>query len=128
MPIPSYQIRNILSFYVNSLARDNGGDMDASDSCGFAEKYRIRAEGKRKIVIQKVVDEIIAKITRIDPADSTFASPPDILPIKREKKGEPFSDRFEFAYYKIENDGEKRKSYFSLENGEKKASGSMEKS
>lgn len=121
MPIPSYQIRNILSSYVNLLAREasDAGNKTA-ETPDLTEKIVIKAEGKRRSVIDKVIDDIIGRITCIDPVESSFASSPDFLPIKREKKKEPFPERFEFAYFKIENDGEKRKAYLSLENGEKR--------
>lgn len=116
MPIPSYQIRNVISSYVNLLMRKNracGPETHNFDE--HVQSYGEMAHGKRSGLIQKVVDEIIDKITGARASAPGFPPSFDGFERRREKEKEPARDQIEFAYYKIENGGEKRKSYFRLE-------------
>ena len=116
MPIPSYQIRNIISSYVNLLMRKNRAC--GPETYNFYEHIQStgeKAHGKRSSLIEKVADEIIDKITGARASAPGFSASFDGSEFSGEKEREPARDQLEFAYYKIENGGEKRKFHFRLE-------------
>jgi hypothetical protein len=114
MPIPSHQIRNVLSSYAKSLARKNGGLRKSNDdSRRSSEKFLSDAEGKRRMVIEKVVCEIVDKITALE------VRAKDPRPPRPESAEESGGNRLEgrlddsvLTYYRMEEDGKKRKASY----------------
>jgi hypothetical protein len=62
MEIPSYQIRNVLKVYSRQVSQGRG--LTRKASAAPVDKIAISAEGKREAVIDKVVEEIVGRITR----------------------------------------------------------------
>ena len=115
MTIPAYQIRNILHSYAKLLCGEENSAGPDSGSLKFQRKYRLNAEGKRRMVVRKVVDDIIEKITSVESRESKG---PRSFPRPAAEKGDLVQEprapadktqSYRFTYYKIEEDGVKRK-------------------
>ncbi len=70
MQIPNYQIHNVLKVYSRQVSQsrilERRKDLDSATS---VDKIDISAEGKRKMIIEKVAAGIVDKITRYGPPD-----------------------------------------------------------
>ncbi len=74
MQIPSYQIQNVLKVYSRQvsqgkiLARNKNGS-----KMNFADSVSISSEGKRRLIIDRVTDEIVDKIITEGTSQSSAA-------------------------------------------------------
>ena len=116
MTIPAYQIRNILHSYAKLLCGEENCAGREAGSLKFARKYRLNAEGKRRMVVRRVVDDIIEKITSVESRESkgprSFPRPAAEKDddVQRPRVRADKTETYRFTYYKIEEDGVKRKS------------------
>ena len=73
MHIQSYQIHNVLNVYRRQLSHakpDQAGQSVAPDP--GPDSISISTEGKNHSIMEKVADNVIRKITTLDPAGSDF--------------------------------------------------------
>ncbi|HIJ57642.1 MAG TPA: hypothetical protein HPQ03_16170 [Deltaproteobacteria bacterium] len=70
MYIPSYQIHNVLKVYSRQVSQsriiERQKELSAKTS---ADKIDISAEGKRKMIVDKVAADIVDRITQFGPRD-----------------------------------------------------------
>jgi hypothetical protein len=116
MSIPAHQIRNILTSYAKLLTRDETRNKGATIEIGKnARKIRFKAEAKRRMVIAKIVDEIIRKITDLYRTGQNNFSEIATAPLSGRTLGKcEYLNDAEFMYYKIGEDGIKRKFYYQV--------------
>jgi hypothetical protein len=68
MYIQSYQIHNVLNVYRRQLSQTNPDPVHHSAGCkDKSDPVRISAEGKNQSIMQKVADNVLKKITNVDP-------------------------------------------------------------
>ena len=80
MYIQSYQIHNVLNVYRRQLSQMTPDQVRQSrPQTGGSDSVRISAEGKNQSIMQKVTDNVLKKITNLDPgpADDQGMSGPD---------------------------------------------------
>ncbi|MCW7752493.1 hypothetical protein OOT00_00675 [Desulfobotulus sp. H1] len=73
MHVPGYQIHNVLKLYSQQITRKRLAD-DSSPSQPLETKEDptlLSAEGKRESMIQKITSDIVERITKDGPQDST---------------------------------------------------------
>ena len=68
MYIQSYQIHNVLNVYRRQLSQIKPDHVhNTAGSNGKSDPVRISAEGKNQSIMQKVADNVLKKITNVDP-------------------------------------------------------------
>jgi hypothetical protein len=70
MYVPSYKIHNVLKVYSRQISKSR--ILERQKSMGeklSVDKINLSAEGKRKVIIEKVAADIVDKITRFGPQD-----------------------------------------------------------
>jgi hypothetical protein len=68
MYIQSYQIHNVLNVYRRQLSQIKPDQVQQTGSQhAKADSVRISAEGKNQSIMQKVTDNVLKKITNLDP-------------------------------------------------------------
>lgn len=71
MYIPSYQIHNVLKVYSRQVSQSRIIERQKKlDDNASADRINISAEGKRKVIIEKVASDIVERITRFGPQDN----------------------------------------------------------
>ena len=71
MYIPSYQIHNVLKVYSRQVSQSRIIERQKSlEDSASADRINISAEGKRKVIIEKVASDIVDRITRFGPQDN----------------------------------------------------------
>ena len=121
MYIPSYQIHNVLKVYSKQvsqsriLERQNGIDQKPS-----VDKINISAEGKRKVIIDKVASDIVDRITQFGPEDKVGH---DIANRLEDEIGQPMESgtenrkkEIDFVYNVIDDQNNKTTNTISVEN------------
>jgi len=71
MKVPTYQIHKIIRVYIKQLTQSESAESDKK----FEEKssidwIKINTKGKRRVIINKVADDIIQRITDFGPSDA----------------------------------------------------------
>jgi hypothetical protein len=71
MYIPSYQIHNVLKVYSRQVSQSRIIERQKSlEDNASVDRINISAEGKRKVIIEKVASDIVDRITRFGPQDN----------------------------------------------------------
>ena len=110
MYIPSYQIHNVLKVYSKQVSQSriierqkNLGDNQPAD------RINISAEGKRKVIIEKVASDIVDRITRFGPQDNIDHT---IISQLQDEFGQEIefnkTNDTEFVYNTIDNNNNKQ--------------------
>lgn len=115
MHIPSYQIYNVLKVYSKQVSQSRILDRQkALDSKPSVDKINISAEGKRKMVIDKVASGIVDRITQVGPQDKIDH---DIVDQVEDEIGQPveFNKKADFVYNVIDERNNKQTNTLSIE-------------
>ena len=119
MYIPNYQIHNVLKVYSRQVSQsriiERQKDLATKTS---ADKIDISAEGKRKMIIDKVAADIVDRITQFGPKDPIEQ---DIVNQLRNEIGNPVESNKEneqdqdFVYNVIDDENNKTTNSLSME-------------
>jgi len=121
MYIPSYQIHNVLKVYSKQISQsrilERQKDIEKNPS---VDKINISAEGKRKMIIDKVASDIVDRITRFGPQDRIEH---DIVNQLEDKVGQPVKlgkdnnkKETDFIFNVIDDQNNKTTNTISVEN------------
>ncbi|MBW1695816.1 MAG: hypothetical protein JRH18_14545 [Deltaproteobacteria bacterium] len=113
MYIPSYQIHNVLKVYSKQVSQSRILERQKSqDDKASGDKINISAEGRRKMVIEKVAAGIVDRITRFGPQDSIEQNIvnqlQDELGEDEELDRETWKSEKEFVYNTIDDNNHKK--------------------
>lgn len=113
MYIHSYQIHNVLNVYRKQLGQATPEKAKETSNSNGQESHKvtISAEGKRQSIINKVAENVIDKITKLEP-ETEFKQ---VMEQKlRGGQGKPQST--EFVFNTIDKNNNKITNSFSVEN------------
>ena len=121
MYIPNYQIHNVLKVYSKQVSQsriiERQKELRAKTS---VDKIDISAEGKRKMIVDKVAAGIVERITRFGPDPKDPAEISIVNQLQNELHTPVSSDETEaseqdFVFNVIDNDNKKTTNSLSLE-------------
>ena len=121
MYIPSYQIHNVLKVYSKQVSQSRILERQKGlDDKPSVDKINISAEGKRKVVIDKVSADIVDRITQFGPQDQIEH---DIVNQLEDEIGQPveFSEEgkkkeTDFVFNVFDDQNNKKTNTISVEN------------
>ena len=121
MYIPSYQIHNVLKVYSKQVSQSRILERQKGlDDKPSVDKINISAEGKRKVVIDKVSADIVDRITQFGPQDKIEH---DIVNQLEDEIGQPveFSEEdkkkeTDFVFNVFDDQNNKKTNTISVEN------------
>lgn len=111
MQIPVYQIHNVLKVYTRQLIRRS--IPESQDNTDSANRSGMSPEGRREGLIDRITNNIIHKVTRIDARDQP-QNPVTLISTSDPPSSEGWKER-QFAYNVIDENNEKKKHTLSLE-------------
>ena len=117
--IPRYQILNVLSVYIRQVSQSR--IIEHQKKLGTktsADKIDISAEGKRKMIVDKVAADIVDRITQFGPRDPIEQGIVNQIEIELEKPIESDEENEQdqnFVFNVIDDENKKTKNCLSLE-------------
>ena len=117
--IPRYQIHNVLRVYIRHVSQNS--IIERQKELGTktsADKIDISAEGKRKMIVDKVTADIVDRITQFDPRDPIENDSVNQIEIELGKPVESDEETEQdqnFVFNVIDDENKKTKNCLSLE-------------